>query len=290
MRQFWWGLVLIVLSLQQAFAWGPEGHSIVAEIAQREMQPSTRSMIDALLNHATLASVSNWADDVKFTTRPETYPWHFVDIPLNHDTFSPADCRDKQRPQYGDVCLITALDSIKTALSCGTDEATKRENLRLVVHLIGDSTQPLHTVDDFTGGNGLMVNVGFCGLKNTNCHPPTSLRSVKFHELWDRGLITETVWSWGSYVDRLYDRDAGWMNSAAARQPDPAGDASIAWINDTHSVAQKVWTQLLPANRVIDQPYYDAAVPILDRQLGIGGLRLARYLDAVFARKACPSR
>jgi hypothetical protein len=46
---------------------------------------------------------------------------------------------------------------------------------------------------------------------------------------------------------------------------------------------------MLPANHVMDQTYYDAA-PILDRQLGIAGLRLARYLDAAFAPNACPGR
>lgn len=225
-------LLLALLPLQQALAWVPEGHSIIAEIAQRETKPSTRDAIDKLLHHGTLASVASWADDVKFTTRPETYPWHFVDIPLDNATYAAADCRDPSHPQFGNVCLVTALDRLKTELSCTTDDAVKRDYLRLAVHLIGDSTQPLHTVEDLIGGNGLFVKVGFCGLKETNCHPSANPPSVKFHELWDGRLISETFYSWGAY---------------------------------------------------------DAVLPIVDRQLGIAGLRLARYLDAAFAPNACSS-
>src|SRR5262249_38237955 len=149
------------------------------------------------------------------------------------------------------------------------------------------STQPLHTVDDLVGGNGLMVKAAFCGLKDPGCSPPTSPRTVKFHEVWDSTLITETVYDWGAYVDRLYAPQTGWLNSSAARGPDPAGDSPENWVNDTHAQAQLVWTKMVPASNVLDQSYYDAALPVLDRQLGLGGLRLARFLDAVLAPGAC---
>ena len=91
----------------------------------------------------------------------------------------------------------------------------------------------------------------------------------------------------GGYVDWLYDPKSGWLNSAEARQPDPAGDSIIAWVNDTHAVAQTVWTKMLRTDEVIDQQYYERILPILDRQPGIGGLRLARYLDFALSTDAC---
>jgi hypothetical protein len=279
-------VLLGLFSSQQALAWGQEGHSIIAEVAQREVNPSTRDAIDKLLNHGTLAAVSSWADDVKFTTRPETYPWHFVDIPLAQATYATADCNDRTHPQFPNTCLVTALNMLKNALACASDDNTKRDNLKLIVHLIGDATQPLHTVDDLVGGNGLVVTLSFCGLKDNQCqHAP----SVKFHVLWDSTLITETFYDWGAYVDRLYDPSSGWLNSAEAHQPDPAGDDPTAWVNDTHAASQKIWTQMLQ-NNTIDQAYYTGVLPILDRQLGIAGLRLARYLDAAFAPNACAAR
>jgi hypothetical protein len=283
-------LLLALLPARQAWPWGQEGHSIIAEIAQREVKPATRAAIDKILNHGTLASIASWADDIKYTTRPDTQSWHFVDIPLEHDAYAPADCIDKQDPAKGDTCLVAALQKLTPELSCTKDDALRLDDLRFVVHLIGDSTQPLHTVDDLRGGNGLTVKAAFCGLKDAQCKPPADPPDVVFHVLWDTNLITETFYDWGGYVDRLYDPKSGWLNSAEARGSDPAGDSVVAWVNDTHAKAQIVWTRLLPADLVIDQTYYDKVLPILDRQLGIGGLRLARYLDAALAPDACPAR
>jgi hypothetical protein len=39
----------------------------------------------------------------------------------------------------------------------------------------------------------------------------------------------------------------------------------------------------------ISQANYDAALPVLDRQLGMGGLHLAAYLDTAFAPTSCPA-
>jgi hypothetical protein len=44
---------------------------------------------------------------------------------------------------------------------------------------------------------------------------------------------------------------------------------------------------MLPSTNVLDQTYYNNVLPILDRQLGLGGLRLARLLAAAFAPGAC---
>jgi hypothetical protein len=115
----------------------------------------------------------------------------------------------------------------------------------------------------------------FCGLKDATCHLPADPLSLKFHVLRDSTPITETFYDWGGNVDRLYDPQNGWLNSAKAHKPDLAGDSIIAWVSDTHAAAQNIWTKLLPANNMIDQNYYNAVLRILDRQLGVAGVRLA---------------
>ncbi|MEH2480435.1 hypothetical protein V1282_003792 [Nitrobacteraceae bacterium AZCC 2146] len=123
----------------QALAWGPDGHSIVAEIAQREVSLPTREAIDKLLQHRTLASISAWADDVKFTDHPETYPWHFTDMPLKNEKYSPTDCHwlDKKTNTEYRTCLNTALEELKTQVKCAASDDAKRDALRYIVHLVG---------------------------------------------------------------------------------------------------------------------------------------------------------
>ncbi len=54
----------------------------------------------------------------------------------------------------------------------------------------------------------------------------------------------------------------------------------------THAAAQVVWNDK-PANNVLDEAYFQQVSPILDKQLGLGGLRLAAWLNDAFASTEC---
>src|SRR3954453_10906697 len=94
MKAFCIAAVLALTPLHQALAWGQEGHSIVAEIAQRRLSPAAADLVKGLLGPGhSLASVASWADTVR-DERPETYNWHFVDIPINVAKYSKdRDCK-----------------------------------------------------------------------------------------------------------------------------------------------------------------------------------------------------
>jgi hypothetical protein len=126
-----------------------------------------------------------------------------------------------------------------------------------------------------------------------NCGGPCELTHMtsNFHKAWDGDLINKVVWDWGAYVDRLED---GWLKSEDAKQESadrsPIDRAVIVkWAEDTHKAAVSVWN-LRPADNVLDDNYLNAVVPVLDRQLGLGGLRLARFLNQAYASQRCPVR
>src|SRR5262249_55382139 len=82
--------VMLALPLGgNALAWGPEGHSIAAEIAQQRLTPQAALKVQGLLGGRSLASIASWADDVR-DQRPGTAQWHFVDIPLDVNQYDPA--------------------------------------------------------------------------------------------------------------------------------------------------------------------------------------------------------
>jgi len=56
-----------------------------SEVEQRREGPACKSV----LGNVTLASVSNWADQIR-QARQETYNWHFVDIPRSAAAFDDA--------------------------------------------------------------------------------------------------------------------------------------------------------------------------------------------------------
>jgi hypothetical protein len=63
------------------FAWGREGHQVVALIAEKNMTPAALANAKAILGGASLEDVASWADDYR-RDHPETGPWHYIDIPL----------------------------------------------------------------------------------------------------------------------------------------------------------------------------------------------------------------
>src|ERR1041384_5111930 len=87
--------VLACYNVTSAFAWGQEGHSIVGELAQHQLTPAAAAAVAQILGQGvSLASVSSWADDYRAANHPETFRWHFVDIPATADArYDPAIAR-----------------------------------------------------------------------------------------------------------------------------------------------------------------------------------------------------
>jgi hypothetical protein len=266
-------LLLAATAAANAFAWGGDGHSIVAEIASRRLTPEARAEMERLLGPGvSLASISNWADDIR-GARPETYNLHFVDIPVKEDAYV-RDVHCKASPK-GD-CIVAELDRERAVLACSANDAARREALRFATHFIGDMHQPLHTVDEARGGNDIKLDVDIRNAKCPRCTPRRT--SENLHQVWDSSLITATVWNWGAYVDRL---EQGWLGSPAARSADAGG--VLEWMIESHKVATTFW-DWTPADKLVGDDYYQKVLPQLDKQLGLGGLRLARFLNETLPR------
>ena len=65
-----------------ALAWGPRGHRVVGQIAERHLTPQAAHEVAALLAPEQLAYVTTWADEIR--SEPEwakADSWHWVTIP-----------------------------------------------------------------------------------------------------------------------------------------------------------------------------------------------------------------
>jgi S1/P1 nuclease len=108
----------IMLWPVSAFAWGQEGHSIVAEIAQRHLAreaPAVMSRVQSVLEPGTsLASIASWADAYR-DEDPGTFNWHFADVPIGNDRYDAmAEC---MRTNKGD-CIVAELDRLRNDVRC----------------------------------------------------------------------------------------------------------------------------------------------------------------------------
>jgi hypothetical protein len=106
------GIWTIGLMPDPSFGWGQEGHRIIAAIAEHRLHPSSSMAIRELLDGGYLREIGNWADDLR-KERPETAPWHFVNIPKGAGQYDPN--RDCMNPAKGD-CLIAAIERFRSVL------------------------------------------------------------------------------------------------------------------------------------------------------------------------------
>lgn len=267
----WVTLAFIMAIASPSTAWGPEGHQIVAKLAADQLKGDpAEAKIATILQGASMDSVASWADDIR-NDRPETYNWHFVDIPLSESSYDPStECAASDK---GD-CAVAEIERLEKDLPCQADATTQEEDLKFLIHFVGDVHQPLHTVEDNRGENDLKVKVLFAGLAQP-AHKP----SRELHGVWDSTLIDFTAATWEDYVTRL---ESDWIPSHGSAVSDLN---VIDWVLEAHHLAQTEVADV-PASGVLDQEYYDHAVPVLDEQLGRAGLRLAALLQKLLDHPA----
>jgi hypothetical protein len=157
-------LFFLLISISApAFAWSPEGHQAVADVARSRLTTTTRSHIRELLGNDDLAAISTWADEVR-PQRPETFGWHFVAIPLNAGGFSEErDCYrpDEKHPETEadhHNCVVDRIEIFERILADKNESQAKRvEALKFLVHFVADIHQPLHAIAEARGGNDIHV-------------------------------------------------------------------------------------------------------------------------------------
>jgi hypothetical protein len=284
--------LIFTLFASRAWAWGEEGHSIIAEIAQRRLSQSAAQAITQILranpngtpySTPSLASISTWADEVRYNgSQPnETYNWHFVDIPRLDTHYDPTTECPKEKPEQGD-CVINELSRLRNELRCTTGDQQLRA-LKFAVHFVGDIHQPFHAIWESAGGNGITFKPENILFKGKTCATATcSTPPDNLHKMWDTTLIRAMEYNWPTFVD---DLESGWLTTDAAKND--SKDDPVTWAEDAHNAANtfNVWVD---AGATLDQPYYDRVTPLISQQLGFAGLRLARYLNDAFSSSQCP--
>jgi hypothetical protein len=250
-----WVSALAIVVSPSAFGWGAEGHALIARIAETQLTPKARQQVQAVLGPGTtLASIASWADEIR-RSRPETAPWHYIDIPLSQTHVNLArDCPNAE-------CVIAKIGTFEKALSIPlTPPRERSEALMFLVHLIGDMHQPLHAADNRDrGGNTVQVQLG--GLK------------TNLHSLWDSALLA-----------RMGDAEqlaSTWSLDSRKRARKWAKGTVERWAEESHAAARKVVYGKLGsgAPRIISAAYEKAADSLIREQIERAGARLAWVLN-----------
>jgi len=265
-------LLMATASVADVFAWGGQGHRLVALIATERVTPVAKQNVAWLLGPESLADVSSWADRY-LEGNYQTFFWHFLNIPPEATSYD----RDRDCPRQPAVAAGTRYDTWRDCAvdrilynkgrlaDLTLDRADRAVALKFLVHFVGDLHQPFHALGVGHGGNDVPVVIfgqETCG--NSPCN---------LHSVWDGALIAHRGLDDAAYMAALRDliRKSGWESRP------PGGPAE--WAMQSHDLANAA---LLPAHGVVDEAYYRAHIADVDQRLSLGGLRLAAVLNEVF--------
>jgi hypothetical protein len=246
-----------------AFAWGKTGHRASAAVADTHLGGLARAHVREILGVESLAEAANWSDEMRANPDPfwqkTANPWHYVTVGgFEYD----------RAPPEGDALEALRLFT-RMLRDPKTSVAHRQLALRFIVHLVGDLHQPLHNGrPGDRGGND--VKVKWFG------------RDTNLHAVWDSALIEETGYSFSELAERL-ERHTSAADVIAWWNPNPKD-----WIRESVQLRERIY----PAAGETELGYkyiYDHT-PSVELRLKQGGIRLAAYLNALFAEPMPPRK
>jgi len=244
----------------QTMAWGTNGHRITGQIADSYLNAKARKAIHAILGTESLAITSNWADFIKSdSTYNYLTSWHYLDLEksytypelkafLNQDTVTNA---------YTKMNFLIA-ELKKKNLS----KPHKLLCLRMLIHIIEDVHQPLHTGHTADqGGNDIKVK--------------WYKTDTNLHSVWDSQMIDSQQLSYTEY--------AAAINHTTAAQRTAWQKAPISeWLYESNQLAEQIYAGVKNGDTINTYKYNFQHIGTLNNQLVKGGVRLAGILNQLF--------
>lgn len=299
-----WLLSLLLTTLvwaNPAWAWGPQGHRAVADIAMANVSPEVADEIRALITAQdglgtpacavkSLADASIWPDCLRAQSWRWAYSfdWHFQNGPVCAAAFD-----IKAHCVHGN-CVTAQITRNQRILADKSLPAAQRlEALAFLVHFVGDLHQPLHAADNHdAGGNGVVVS----------SVPPEPY----VIEAVPRSIVVNATpqpislhWFWDTIVVRRAFAEQ--PVAALVRRYTPAERAELAtggiedWAKESWELARTlVYPQAFgqiacagnqPKQAVITPVQVAQDLPVVRKRLLQAGLRLAKMLDEALGNK-----
>ncbi len=242
-----------------AMAWGQLGHRIVGEIASSYLSPKAKAAVQKILGNESLAMASNWADFVKSDTAYKYLnSWHYIDFKdgISEAEFKSYLATDTETDAY------TKLNFLISELKKATlPQEKKVMYLRLLVHIVGDVHQPMHT--------GRPEDLGGNKIKLSWFNQPTNL-----HAVWDDKILETQQLSYTEYAKAINFASPA---QVVSWQKEPIAD----WLLQSHQIAEKLYKEVNPDDKLSYRYTYDH-LSIVNNQLLEGGVHLAGVINQIF--------
>jgi hypothetical protein len=299
-------LAALVWQPAASWAWGGEGHKIIALVADRLLQsqapPAQKKIADILAtdksNDWTKTDIANealWADALREKS-PEgqaaTTKWHYVKLDSTNPDLKKACFGRSALPRMTpashapqDNCIVDKIDQFAKELRDPDTSGSERlMALQFLLNLVGDVHDPLYTIER-NDQSGRCVAV----------LPPGGKTPVRLSTYWDDTLVAEAE---GKDPVKAAGQIAAGLAPADIQKW--SGSTPEEWAQESYNLAKTVVYNFsgdaggskfaFPAQKGekdpcgpvavyrLDAAYHDRAVTAVKEQLGKAGVRLAFLL------------
>jgi len=190
--------LVLLLSARASLPWGAEGHRVIARIAAKHLSPQAQARVAALLAAdaqagpflrsgaggdalaSAMAAVAPWADTIKGTKLGAgTDEWHFLDLASADGAAQIGERCANHNCVTAQLGILTANLKAGSNLPNGSNTYSPAEQLKFIIHFMGDLHQPLHCATNADAGGNCLTTHGFS--------------EHELHATWDTGLINQVM-------------------------------------------------------------------------------------------------
>lgn len=243
-----------------AGAWGVLGHRIVGEVADYYLSVKARKAVQQILGTESMAMAANWADFIKSDTAYNYLSnWHYVNLP---ESLSQSDVFTFLDKQPGPNIYNKTNEMIVVLKNPKSTAEQKKLALRMVIHLMGDMHQPMHTArKDDLGGNKILLT--WFGEKSN------------LHRVWDEGLVDFQQLSYTEYTKAI--------NHPTALQLGAWQRSSLKdCVFESYQICNKIYATGVKNDDKLSYRYNFDWIDTVNEQLLKGGVRLAKVLNDIY--------
>ena len=248
-------LIIVVFFIGiDVMAWGPTGHRVVGKVAEIHASKKALKNVKRVLGSESLAIVSNWMDDIK---SDDAYnhmnDWHWVTVPDGTNYAS------AKKNRNGDI-IMTLNRAINELKEGNLPIDKEQENLKILIHLIGDLHQPLHVgTGKDAGGNA--VKVKWFG------------RNSNLHRIYDSDVIESFQLSYTELAEVVNHPSESEINEWQSGTVED-------WAHEAMKYRTLVYD--LPKDMSLGYEFRYLNKKMIERQLLKAGIRLAWLLNEIY--------
>ena len=245
-------IVILFFYGNTSYAWGPKGHSLVAEVAAHYLSDDAKKNVQQYLGTMSFDTAANWMDAMRSNYEYDFMkPWHYINFEKDVAYTSTSDENALNRITY-------SINELKHKQLLCTEQI--RFDILVLFHLIGDIHQPLH--------------VGYGSDKGGNMLQVEYLDTVKanLHHIWDENLVERNTVTLESILEMA--------NGLSPTEVERTKSLNIIdWMNESRVLIDSAYDY--PSFQ-LDKKYAEKNEQVVKRRILYAGIRLAAVLEKLF--------